>query len=101
MESNMEARNMPNTKTDPNYYHGSSNRYSTYSNSGNFAMRPNASLPRKFNTNTSIPIRNDYFNYSHGKFNFSKVEKLSKVLLMKYSFVQSEKIAVICFSLPY
>lgn len=70
MESNIEARNQASNKTEPNYYHGSSNRYSTYSNSSNFAMRPNGSLPRKFSTNTGIPIRSNYYNYSHGEFWF-------------------------------
>lgn len=64
MESNMEARN---SKTDSNYFHGSTNRHSMYPNSNSFSLRQNASLPRKFKTNTNIPIRTDYYNYSHGK----------------------------------
>lgn len=63
MESNIEARN----KNDSNYFHGNTNRYSVYPSNNSFAMRQNGSLPRKFTTNTSIPVRTDYYNYSHGK----------------------------------
>lgn len=66
MESNIEARNKP----DSNYFHGNHNRYSVYPSNNSFAMRQNGSLPRKFTTNTSIPVRTDYYNYSHGKQNF-------------------------------
>lgn len=63
MESNVEARNMGNGKTDPNYFQNS--RYSYPNGSGSFAVRQNGSLPRKFHTN--LPIRNDHYNYSHGE----------------------------------
>lgn len=67
MESNMEART---NKTDTNL-HGSSGRYSLYPNGGSFTLRQNGSLPRKFTTNSNIPVRTDYYNnYSHGKSNF-------------------------------
>lgn len=70
MESNMEARN----KIDPNYYyHEKINRYSIYPNNNSFAMRPNGSLPRKFNAHTHIPVRKDYHNYSHGKQNTQNI----------------------------
>lgn len=65
MESNIEARN---SKVDSSYLHGNTSRYSMYPNNSSFSLRQNGSLPRKFNTNTSIPIRNDYYSYSHGKY---------------------------------
>lgn len=62
MESSMEART--GNKIDT-YFH-SSRPYTIYSNSGNhFTARQNGSLPRKFNS--SIPIRNEYYGYTHGK----------------------------------
>lgn len=60
MESNIEARNT-SSNADSNYFINNNSR-SVYSNN-----RLNGSLPRKHNTNI-IPIRNSYFNYSHGKF---------------------------------
>ena len=63
MESNIEARNKP----DSNYFHGNANRYPVYPNNNSFALRQNGSLPRKFPTTTNIPVRTDYYNYSHGE----------------------------------
>lgn len=79
MESNIEARN----KTESNYFPGSTNRYSVYPSSNNIAIRQNGSLPRKFTTNTSIPVRTDYYNYSHGK--QKKTFKYTEMFHIKYS----------------
>lgn len=65
MESNMEARNVSNqNKSEQSFSTVINNRYSS---NQSYAFRPNGSLPRKFNANTNIPIRNAYYNYSHGK----------------------------------
>lgn len=79
MESNMEARFLPtpNSKIQPSFIPviSSSNNHPVHSTyNQNYAFRQNGSLPRKFYANTNVPIRNVFYNYSHGKKYFISID---------------------------